>query len=388
MPSAPAGRVFASFFLIFVCGLIPVTRSTARTVAVPDQYPTIAQAVAAADSGDVVLVACGQYRESEIRLHRGVSLWSGTLQPDCAVIDAGGRGRVFIVEETDTTTSVFGFTITGGRATGTGSDGDGGAFYLRDASPRIANCVITNNSAVRGGGLYCEGQSAPPVRNCLFRANSADREGGAVYWAANRGGLIETCRFSDNSALHGGGLAITNGARVSIRDCQLTRNEAGSSGGGVVVVDAAPVLRRCVLALNWGGLDGGGIVCVDAAPTLYGCTLYGNEAEYRGGGILCMDSSPRLDHSIVAFHALAAIAIEGNSRPVLTTCILYGNRGGDWTEPIAAQAAARDNLSRDPRFCSPATGDFSVASDSWCLPENRPSGRGELIGAVNQGCTR
>ena len=365
--------------------LVPVADSTARTIAVPTDIPTIAQAAASADSGDVVLVSCGRYLETNIRLPNGVNIWSSTLQPGCVTIDGRGRGRVFVIEDCDSTTSLFGFTIIGGA--GSADDG-GGAVYLRDASPRIANCVIANNTAVRGGGIYCAGRSSPQIRSCTFRDNEATSEGGAIYWAGSQDGIIASCRFTDNLALCGGGLYVTGGTGLTVRDCRFTHNGAANSGGALAVVDAAPKLQNCVMAYNWGGLGGGGIICEDAAPILSHCTLHANGAEYYGGGLAYVRSVVRLDHCIIAFHALPAIDGEGRYRPELTSCNLYGNDNGngDWTGVVAEQAALHDNFSRDPLFCAPNYDDFYLEANSWCLPENRPFGQGELVGALGRGC--
>ena len=386
MPEIAKPRCLVLVLLIASGTLVPVADGVARTITVPGDMPTIARAAASADSGDVVLVSCGRYRETDIRCANGVNIWSSTLQPGCVTIDGRGRGRVFVIEECDSTTSLFGFTITGGAAPA--DDSGGGAVYLRDASPRIANCVIANNVAVRGGGIFCADRAAPQIRSCTFRDNEATHEGGAIYWAGGEDGIIASCRFTDNLASSGGGLYITSGTRLTLRDCQFTHNSAANAGGALAIVDATPQLQHCIMAYNWGGLGGGGIVCEDAAPILSNCTLHANGAEYFGGGLAYVRSVVRLDHCIIAFHRLAAIDGEGRYRPELTSCNLYGNGGGDWTGAIAEQAELRDNFSRDPLFCAPNYDDFYLDASSWCLPENRPLGRGELVGALGRGCAK
>ena len=68
--------------------------------------------------------------------------------------------------------------------------GQGGAFYIENASPIFENCVFDTNYADAGGALYFSGNSDHEsekayIRNSVFRANDAfselaDGQGGAI----------------------------------------------------------------------------------------------------------------------------------------------------------------------------------------------------------------
>ena len=67
--------------------------------------------------------------------------------------------------------------------------------------------------------------------------------------------------------------------------------------------------------------------------------------------------------------------------------VLHGNAGGDWIGGIAGQLGVSGNFSADPLFCDPDNGDFTLSSQSPCLPGNHPDGADcGLIGALGQGC--
>ncbi|MFH1843380.1 MAG: hypothetical protein ABIF77_09230, partial [bacterium] len=134
----------AGWFLLGLVSCPPGGPGAARgaTIAVPDDVATIGAALARARSGDIVLVSCGTYREHDLVVPSGVTMWSGTLRPECVVIDAGGRGRVLVCNDADSTTAVVGFTLTGGIAGGTGDAGRGGAVFCRDAAVKLARCVL------------------------------------------------------------------------------------------------------------------------------------------------------------------------------------------------------------------------------------------------------
>jgi hypothetical protein len=56
--------------------------------------------------------------------------------------------------------------------------------------------------------------------------------------------------------------------------------------------------------------------------------------------------------------------------------------GGDWS--WCNTQWITPNLNADPLFCAPLNGDYSLAANSPCLPENNQWG--VLIGALGEGC--
>jgi len=352
----------------------------ARTIAVPDEARTITAAMALAVPGDRILVACGTYREANIAVKPGVSLWSGTLQPDCVVIDAGGRGRVLVFADCDTTTTVVGVTLRGGT---TGSDG--GAVLCRDASPRLSRCILSDSSARRGGGIACRGAGAPRLEDCVISGNRADLHGGGVFWAARGAGRLTRCTVEDNQALAGGGLAGSAGDALVLDQVSLIRNVAAGSGGAIWIDGGSPEFRQCLLARNQGGLAGGAVACRQGQLRFSGCTVVDNAAEATAGALLVEAGRIRLDRTIVAFNSLGAVAITGAGSADLTDCNVYGHSGGDWTGPLAALAGQQGNFSGDPLFCARAAGRYDLRRASPCLAGGR-GGSGPLIGARDRGC--
>jgi len=366
--------------LLAVLLLVAAGPSAARTIAVPDDAATIGGAMEIARAGDIILVSCGTYLEHDIVVRSGVSIWSGTLQPDCVVIDAGGRGRVLVFENCDPSTSVVGVTLRGGR-----SDGDGGAVLCRDASPRFSRCVVQDSSARRGGGLHVSGRGAPVLEDCEFSGNTALLHGGAIAWDTDARGRLEGGRIEGNRALAGGGLAVLNGADLVLEGVRLLGNDAGASGGGVWVGGGSPELRSCLLAGNHGGLAGGALACHGGAPRLVACTVADNGAETAGGGVLVRDASPRIERTIVAFNRDSAVAVVGAGRPRLIQSNIFGHPVGDWTGLLGEQADGDGNFSRDPLFCAPSRGRYDLRAASPCLPRARAGG-GDLVGAFARGC--
>lgn len=379
----PSGLTLLAIGWILALAVAP---SAARTLAVPTQHATIGAALQRARPGDLVLVACGTYQEAGLEIPSGVRLWSGTLQPACTVIDAGGRGRIFTITGADSTTAIVGFTLRGGQAEGSGSQGYGGAILCRSGQPRITNCRFEANQARSGGALYVDAPATPRLEQCAFIGNVAANLGGAILWEGRSRGFIKDLRCETNQAFTGGALYVRANDGLLVQSAVFTANLAANSGGALVVDDALPRIENAVFDRNSGGLGGGGVAVLGSDCQLIRCTFYGNTAEHAGGAVITRDASPRFDHSILAFHPLPPVAATGQGTPRFSFCNVYGNEGGDWIGPLADQEGANDNFALDPLFCDPRAHDFSLAANSWCLPGQHPGGRNGQIGARGRGC--
>ena len=138
--------------------------------------------------------------------------------------------------------------------------------------------------------------------------------------------------------------------------------------------------------------DGNVASPVDGQPNRLSvdCTVVSNWGDRLDegdcGGIACTGGSiPVVENSIVTFSSHgAAVHCDATSSATLVCSNLFGNAGGDWTDCIADLEHANGNLSVNPLFCDADPGDFSLAADSPCLPENNDCG--VRIGGYDQGC--
>ena len=113
------------------------------------------------------------------------------------------------------------------------------------ASPIIMNCIITNNEATGGGGIdnfgLLNGNASPSITNCVIYDNRATfRAGGMYCWGGNNGNtnpVVTNTIFVNNTAVDGGGV-------VSDR----LNSGAGSSG------NSNPDFRNCIF---WGNIATG-----------------------------------------------------------------------------------------------------------------------------------
>jgi parallel beta-helix repeat protein len=288
-------------------------------------------------SRDTVVVGCGTHYEHDIMVKWGVVLRGETGEPECAIIDAQGQGRVLVFEHMDdwyfasTPPEIEGLTLTGGSVAA-----HGGGMYLSYSSPVIHKCVISDNSTSGvgndGGGVYCR-YSAPVFNDCMIVGNTAFDDAGGVYCRDSSPATFENCIFANNSCLDkGGGLLCYNGSNPTVDSCTFYGNSAGSGGGIAAMTNSIVEVENTIIAFGTAG---------EAAY----CDLAGS--------------------SIWAY-----------------CCDVYGNAGGDWVECIAGQGDTRGNFSEDPLFCEPDSLDFTLENASPCLDA---PGCG-LVGALGEGC--
>ncbi len=175
--------------------LLIIQFSIANTHLVPEDYPTIQSAINASDDeGDTIIVAEGTYVENLDYNGKNIYLTSNyiftendsTMQN--TIIDGNQNGAVVIINSGEDLNAVLnGFTITNGSGRG-GSITKGGGIYIRESSPSIMNCIISNNFVnTYGGGIYVK-QSSPYFSNLTVTRNSSE------YWGS--GGIF----FNDSNA--------------------------------------------------------------------------------------------------------------------------------------------------------------------------------------------
>ncbi|MFH1703446.1 MAG: SBBP repeat-containing protein [Nitrospirota bacterium] len=207
------------------------------TIYVPQDYPTIQQAIDAAWDGCTILVSTGNYVEN-INFHGkairvkgvGTSGPCGCPEEGMSKVSIMGKynGSVVTFNTGETRNSILeGFTIKNGFAT------LGGGILIGDASPTILDCYINKNFAYEtGGGIYITGNSSSPlIFNTLIVGNFAQAAGGQA---------------------RGGGIYVTDGASPEIQNCTIADNTSSTPGAGGIHVssDSAPVITDSIIWRN------------------------------------------------------------------------------------------------------------------------------------------
>ncbi len=170
---------------------------------------TIQKGIDWALPGDTVMVAEGTYTGAG---NKNLDFYGRPITvksaggPYATIIDCQNSARAFLFHRGEVANAlVEGFTLTGG------SSWQGGAIYIRQASPTIKNCIISCNYAnstggdvagMGGGGLFCS-YSSSQVINCVFEGNVTPGDGGAIYNYLSSTNRIVNCTFIGNQADRG-----------------------------------------------------------------------------------------------------------------------------------------------------------------------------------------
>jgi nitrous oxidase accessory protein NosD len=307
--------------------------------------------------------------------------------------------------------------VVGNTATGIG----GGIYHDSDA-PLLANQVTDNRAGERGGGIAVD-QHAPLLDGNTVSGNRSGDDGGGVYLYISRatvtGNLVEGNAAGDdagglrvlgshitlrgntvvgNSASNdGGGIKISHAESV-VEDNRFLDNTAGNYGGGFELDDDHSAIRRCVLSGNRAAA-GGGLHAneIGSGVEIEATRITGNRASERGGGVAFS--------GVVGPAALSFLTIADNTAPStggadfaeatarVDDSIIAGNSGTQvrfapgggavgwaWSNiaPLAISGMAdptgsSGNLSADPDFVDPASGDYRLRSASACRNAGDPS---------------
>ena len=281
-------RFFLLPLIVSLAIVLPLSSASAEDVLnVPADYPTIQAGIDAAEWGDTVLVAPGEYVQS-ITLRPGVTVQSAggpevtTIRGDGSRWDTYWRVTYTVFGANDSIIS--GFTITG-------SDD---AILNWHSSPTIINNVIANN--VYGILNY---DSSPAIVNNIISDN--------WWW-------------------------------------------------GIKNVNSAPIISGNIIT---GASQHSAIFTVSgSSPTITNNTITGNlRAIYNGWSTLT------ITNNIIAENVYGIL--DYNSTSTITFNDLWGNETNLYN--YYSRQTVADNISADPMFVDPGTGDYHLQESSPCI---------------------
>lgn len=298
--SSFAPRVMAvALMCVFLC-----LAKNASAVTVPDDYPTIQDALdalrsGALPSGEVIQTRPGTYHEA---LKFAESTKSFRLQAlgdaSDTIIDATGLEEpAILIRDSTGTVDIEGFTVTGGQ------DPTGSGNLFQRATVNLKDCVIEGNYGYQGGGLQLFDANST-IENSTVRANVASKAAG--------------------------GIAVVRGSNATIVNSAIIDNVAGAvdsiaSGGGIQIGNSGVVIRRSTVSGNYAKFCGGGIFAIGEFADPFGMTS------------LTIEDSSILENEVI--HDVGApvgagggICIEANAIAYVTDSIIADNvasgRGG------------------------------------------------------------
>ena len=364
-----------------VCLFISNGSTASNVLVVPNDFPTIQEAIEAVDEGGMVTVLPGTYYEN-IQFNGKNCILTSTDPNDrsiveTTVIDGNRAGHVILFKGTETADCMLrGLTITNGKAS---VGRNGGGINGMGSFAKIEDCIISSNSSQFGGGIYyhrgdilkceiinnsstssgaglhdCDGK----ITDCIIIGNEAHNDGGGLSAC---GGEITNCIISNNIAGnsgYGGGLYSCSG---SVTNCIISNNSAGDNGGGLSYCNAT--VTNCEINNNSTNDYGGGFFNCNGAIT--NCTITSNTAVDDGGGLYFCDG-PITNCIIWNNHA----KVNGNqlleSADPTYSCIQGWINGG------------QGNITSDPEVVgtsspNPANWDLRLQPSSPCIDAGDPN---------------
>jgi hypothetical protein len=243
-------------------------------------YNTIQAALDDADSlgGDTIEVDDGTYNESiTFPANKVVILQSASGIRDNVIIQGANNFATVTTNVSSTGTTLRGFTITH-------TDGDtGSGIYIGNGNLIVDNCIISGNTASRGGGI-CNWSGTLTIIASTISSNTADDDGGGggIY---NCEGIIDITESTISGNTAYGGSGIFNGGTLTITSSTISGNTA-DEGGGIYNQDGTLTITSSTISGNTAASrSGGGIGNNRGTLTITSSDISGNTATYCGGGI-------------------------------------------------------------------------------------------------------
>ncbi len=206
-------------FLLFAC----ISSKAQTIINVPADYLTISEAVAAANSGDEIVIAPGTYLESAINIDKDLTIRGD--ESSSTIIDAN-QSDIWIFRIQSGNVDISWLTLTGIN----GSDHwYRSAVYNSGGNVSVSNCLITNNTGTYGVGILQDGTACNlTVTNTTISGNNAPSLGTAGIYVYEGDANIMNTTITDNTAVGpatAGGLTCRSTATIT--NCLIYGNTGG-----------------------------------------------------------------------------------------------------------------------------------------------------------------
>ncbi len=184
----------------------------------------------------------------------------------------------------------------------------GGIFF--NSNLTLNNCIVIDNFATSGGGLYRSSASGADLvlTNSSILNNTTTSSGGGIY--ASGGSLMITDSvISGNISLSDGGGIYSVSGSVDMTNCEISNNTAEFSGGGIYKNSSYLTLVGCVVSDNVAISHPGNAI---TPPSSYGAGIYAHQAT------LAIENSVIMNNTVASLSSASGGAIFANGGSLVT----------------------------------------------------------------------
>lgn len=293
-------------------------------------FPTISQAIAAANDGDVIRVAPGTYAEPLV-IGKSIEIVGTGISPKDVVIESSQKSAV---------------RMTAGAATVRRVWLKGGGDYPDEQHPAhfvvavplgkltLVDCKIT--SVARGEGSACAGARGRGAELHLDQCDLTDPSRNAVRVFDNAGVTVTHCEIAgashSNLAIDGStafvyrttirkghnGILARYGAKLHVVECLFFDNALTP----IRVVKSKVTMERC--KAGGGKTHGGGaILSHNTEGDIIGCEF----SENVGNGLdIHTDADITLRHCVIRSNGSFGVHVYKSATPTIEECWIYQNK--------------------------------------------------------------
>ncbi len=216
---------------------------------------------------------------SELTIGAGTNLTINGPGPSLLTISGNNQSRVLFVGES-AEANINGLKITGGNGVGNYSYG-GGIKFFNFCTVNLNNVVITDNrvNGGQGGGFFIANATLT-MTNSVVSNNRGPLGGGGIF-------IYESTVTLINSTVTGNveGCGIQNiGGTLNLQSSTVSDNFTLGDGGGIDNDGGNVTLNGSIISGNVGRQGGGGISGTNGSISITDSTITNNRAEFFGGG--------------------------------------------------------------------------------------------------------
>jgi hypothetical protein len=259
------------------------TATTVTVCASGCTYTTIANALAAAVSGEVIKVEAGTYAGGFV-VRTPVTIQGAGK--GATIISGGAANNGTVVEVEASPVTIKFVTITGGTWTPTGGQ-TGGGVVVGSGTLNLSYCYVEGNQGNDGaGGAGINSYATTNISNCAIYSNNAGGgagQGGGIHVGGSGVVTMTGSSVQGNDAAFGGGFDIDSGGSVTLTNTHVIGNTGASQGGGIDNNGSLTATGVSVYGNNTGG-QGGGIIQNGAATLTHSSVLHNSTTSPVGNG--------------------------------------------------------------------------------------------------------